>query len=307
MIFRSFALSSSLRAVHSSYIRANGPNISSIPRRWDVCSVRFPHSSASKIRMIAGVSVIPHPNKASRGGEDACFVIAEAGAAGVFDGVGGVALRSIDPSAYPRQLARFVSDEIVGKDPTDPFPRTRDPHQALVRGVERLTTQGACTACVFILDPPYLRYCNIGDSGLAVIRNKQMVFRTDPQQHKFDWPYQIGDQSRDDVKKDAVTGRKLLQEGDVVILASDGLWDNLFDDEIIKIVAEYSRNPVDDLANELAHNAYLATKDRNRVTPYSDAARKHNPQRDYNGGKADDIMVIAARIHTFGSDFDDFA
>lgn len=55
----------------------------------------------------AGV-VLPHPDKAETGGEDAFFVSSHGrGAFGVADGVGGWNLEGVDPSRYSRS-AHFM-------------------------------------------------------------------------------------------------------------------------------------------------------------------------------------------------------
>ena len=41
---------------------------------------------------------VPHPDKAEKGGEDACFVLRDQGAFGVMDGVGGWAEEGVDPA-----------------------------------------------------------------------------------------------------------------------------------------------------------------------------------------------------------------
>ena len=51
----------------------------------------------------AAAALLPHPEKAATGGEDAAFC--GDGVYGVFDGVGGWASRGVDAGAFSRQLA----------------------------------------------------------------------------------------------------------------------------------------------------------------------------------------------------------
>ena len=55
--------------------------------------------SASVRRTDDSCAWVPHPDKADKGGEDACFVLRDQGAFGVMDGVGGWAEEGVDPAA----------------------------------------------------------------------------------------------------------------------------------------------------------------------------------------------------------------
>lgn len=43
-----------------------------------------------------------------------------------------------------------------------------------------------------MLDGSTLRAVNLGDSGFYVLRNNQIIFRSPPQQHQFNFPFQLG-------------------------------------------------------------------------------------------------------------------
>lgn len=84
--------------------------------------------------------------------------------------------------------------------------------------------------------------------------------------------------------------------GDVVVAATDGLFDNLFNDEVISIVADGKReglNP-DALSQKLAVFAQQRALDRHKQTPFSTAAKEAGFK--YYGGKLDDITVIVSYI-----------
>ena len=90
----------------------------------------------------------------------------------------------------------------------------------------------------------------------------------------------------------------LLQPGDVVIVASDGLWDNLHTDEIVDIGnATQDRSS---LAAELALAAYETSVDgAKRDTPFAIEYNKAHPHAETlrSGGKVDDITVLVAIVH----------
>ena len=60
-----------------------------------------------------------------------------------------------------------------------------------------------------------------------MIRSGQVVFRTDEMQHAFNFPLQLGTHSRDEPMKDAKRYDVGVGRGDVVVVGSDGLMDNL--------------------------------------------------------------------------------
>ena len=60
-----------------------------------------------------------------------------------------------------------------------------------------------------------------------MIRNGACIYRTLEQQHSFNFPFQLGTGSKDS-PADAFSEETSVQEGDIVILGTDGLFDNVF-------------------------------------------------------------------------------
>lgn len=52
---------------------------------------------------------------------------------------------------------------------------------------------GSSTACIVVLDrrSHRLHTCNLGDSGFLVVREGEVVHRSDEQQHYFNTPFQL--------------------------------------------------------------------------------------------------------------------
>lgn len=79
-----------------------------------------------------------------------------------------------------------------------------------------------------------------GDSGFAVFRQGQLAFQTNPLQHFFDCPYQLAscpDYTQDtDRAEDASLHQLQLEANDVIVLATDGLWDNLDAQELLTLL-----------------------------------------------------------------------
>lgn len=99
---------------------------------------------------------------------------------------------------------------------------------------------------------------NLGDCGVLLVRGKAVAQATPPLQHSFNFPYQLGCQdlgAASDLPSDADQFEVDLQKGDVIVMASDGLIDNVYPEEVAEIVAEFSpisNFTADDLANALA-------------------------------------------------------
>lgn len=86
---------------------------------------------------------------------------------------------------------------------------------------------GSSTCLLACLYDSTLSIANLGDCCLLVIRQNEIIFRTDEMQHAFNFPLQLGTHSRDEPMKDAKRYDVGVGKGDVVILGSDGLMDNL--------------------------------------------------------------------------------
>lgn len=81
---------------------------------------------------------------------------------------------------------------------------------------------------------PVLYATNLGDSQVLVLRprDKEIIYKTTEQWHWFDCPRQLGTNSPDTPKQNAVVDTIDLEEGDVVLAMSDGVIDNLWEHEI---------------------------------------------------------------------------
>ncbi|KAI7865810.1 phosphatase 2C-like domain-containing protein [Spinellus fusiger] len=94
---------------------------------------------------------------------------------------------------------------------------------------------GSTTACIALLRHSELRIANLGDCGISIIRNSHYLFRSEEQQHSFNFPFQLGTGSPDK-PTDAQVFTIQVERGDIIILGSDGLYDNLFDRDILSTV-----------------------------------------------------------------------
>lgn len=85
---------------------------------------------------------------------------------------------------------------------------------------------------------PLLYVTNLGDCQIMVVRpgKHEAIYKTKEQWHWFDCPRQLGTNSPDTPKANAVTDAVDLQVGDVVLAMSDGVIDNLWGHEIVDSV-----------------------------------------------------------------------
>jgi protein phosphatase PTC7 len=90
---------------------------------------------------------------------------------------------------------------------------------------------------------PVLYVTNVGDSQVLVLRPKdsERIYKTTEQWHWFDCPRQLGTNSPDTPRDNAVMDKVEIQENDVVLAMSDGVIDNLWEHEIIENVVDSIR------------------------------------------------------------------
>ena len=187
----------------------------------------------------AGV-MTPHTEKGGRG-EDAFYVSSHhAGMFGVADGVGGWNEEGVDPSKFSRGIMRNAQAAMEAKAPGTDYP-LRD----ILDGAHRATDiPGGCTALLARLTgDATLQAINLGDSGFVVIRGGVVVFTAPTQSHSFNTPFQLAQVSEfpeSDTAAEADLAEFTVQAGDVIVAGSDGLFDNLWPDDIAEEVARFA-------------------------------------------------------------------
>lgn len=72
----------------------------------------------------------------------------------------------------------------------------------------------------------------IGDSGFVILRRREdgkfsVVHASQSQQRRFNFPYQLGWNTNGDHPSDALNGSHEVQNEDVIVVATDGVLDNL--------------------------------------------------------------------------------
>ena len=103
---------------------------------------------------------------------------------------------------------------------------------------------GSSTAILLKMDPEdrkVLRTTNLGDSGYIIYRPDPVelgkfkkMYRSKVQQYSFNFPYQCGTGS--ELPTDAKEKKHTIEENDVIITASDGLFDNMYEKDIVECI-----------------------------------------------------------------------
>lgn len=253
--------------------------------------------SDRSLKLLSGSCYLPHPEKEETGGEDAHFICSDEQAIGVADGVGGWADLGIDSGKYARELmsnsVSAVQDEPKG---------SVDPARVLEKAYTNTKAKGSSTACIIALTNQGLNAINLGDSGFMVVRDGCTVFRSPAQQHDFNFTYQLENGSNSDLPSSGQAFSIPVAPGDVIIAGTDGLFDNLYNNDITAIVVHAVRAGLDPqvTAQKIAALARQRAMERDRQTPFSAAAQEAGYR--YYGGKLDDITVVVSYITSSKND-----
>ncbi|KKK16783.1 hypothetical protein P175DRAFT_0475798 [Aspergillus ochraceoroseus IBT 24754] len=248
---------------------------------------------------------------------------------GVNDGVGAWATRPRGHAAlWSRLVLHFWAMEIERIPNGD---TKLDPVEYLQRAYEettRATTSpsewfGTTTSVTALLHKthdadgvvkPLLYVTNIGDCKVLVIRPREekVLFRTEEQYHWFDCPLQLGTNSVDTPRENAVLSLVDIEEGDIVLGVSDGVLDNLWEHEILSVtlgsLRKWDQERYEDkeldwappallaeeqmvfVARELLKAALVVAQDPFAESPYMEKAIDEGLA--IQGGKMDDISVV---------------
>ncbi|EEH46410.1 uncharacterized protein PADG_02508 [Paracoccidioides brasiliensis Pb18] len=220
--------------------------------------INFNPGKTDAIGLHKGVTAAAWKRSRFDSGEDAFFVSkidneTNSVAFGVADGVGGWAEYGVDPADFSHALCSNMAQVALDWDRKFDKLRARTLMQA---GYERCKADqtifaGGSTACVGVAHQDgKVELANLGDSGSIVCRLAAIHHYSVPQTHNFNTPYQLtlvpplmrlqssifGGRVFEDFPYHANVTNLKMQHGDVLILATDGVLDNLFNQDILNIV-----------------------------------------------------------------------
>lgn len=136
-----------------------------------------------------------------------------------------------------------------------------------------------------------------------------------------------GPKPHSELPVDSAVTNHTLEHGDVLILATDGVWDNLFPEDLLRLTskimvdnkiwsdnadmhsvtsdiadlvyggrtgeaAESSRNVAAMIASIITQEAKIAGLDRKKNGPFGKEVQRLYPHEHWEGGKLDDICTV---------------
>lgn len=236
---------------------------------------------------------IPHPSKAKFGGEDACFTSNKNCAVGIADGVGGwVTYRGSNSAKYSNDLMNYSKQ----------YSYLRSPLDILEKAYEKVdrSIPGSTTATVAKLNGNNLSIVNVGDSGCGIFRDFKNIFLTNSTVYDFNFPYQLGYLS-ETVPSNGTIDHIPVYGDDILVCASDGLWDNLYISDIEEILLDCHDDVMDpfefskEAAKRLSETAFEFAKKKNYESPFYKEAQKYGLPVPPSG-KLDDTTVVVTVV-----------
>lgn len=265
-------------------------------------------NAGQRMQMVAGGATLPHPDKRNSGGEDAFFVSAtRQGAVGVADGVGGWSNNGVDAGEYARTLMQFCKEGFEQEE-------IQDPYQILRMAHGKTDLLGSATACVLTLAEGEVWAANVGDSSFRVLRDGKVVYSSPLLLHAFNCPYQLASRKHvplaDPVSKaDRFSFRP--RDQDIIVLATDGVFDNLFDEQLVDMVEGFelddSASSASACASQIVERAQELSMRPGYVSPFAVQAREagvlpYDAARPSDAppstGKLDDATCVVAVVTT---------
>lgn len=276
-----------------------------------------------------------HPSKIRMGYKDADATLTSPMLLGVCDGVSQLEEYGMDPAVLPHELLQSCEElamhQLVPDGPVNPQDAYRGPISLLKEAYEATESQGSTTVLLAALDNstrihgklhPMIAVLSIGDCELLMLRRTmgrqsplQAVFHTEMQriENNVQTPLQLArvdariDEDFDEsialevIEKGSAVHCVSAYEGDIVVMGSDGVFDNLFLDEIVDICNEcipMPRNPQQfspvppNILSKVSQRIVLESHSKS-----SDGGTGHFPDTPIGkGGKVDDTSVVCAEI-----------
>lgn len=261
---------------------------------------------------------LPHPAKAESGGEDSYFACDSSRSFGVADGVGGWAEAGVDPGLFARRLLKYAHEDIHKTLPVKEVDLEHVLWAADLR-IREEQLQGGTTALLGQLTGSTAAVLNLGDSGVIFLRPAlrtppgstspllfpRILFRSSDQTHYFNCPYQLGSSKACAEVPDLFRVR--VRAGDLILAATDGIFDNLFDHQLQALVAHHLgavwrggvevQPQLQALAEGVTRKAQRIGKQQDNkdvITPFALAA--HSEGLNFRGGKLDDATVVVGLV-----------
>lgn len=169
---------------------------------------------------------------------------------GVCDGVSEVQSMGISPDEFPREFLRRFREHFESREWLSDVDDGSWVIGVMEDSFDATKAYGSTTVLLALMeDTNRLVIANLGDSCCIVLRpvpsepsRLRIVFKTEPLRYDTNKPFQVARLAGvSDAKVRTVIKRTRIdtmpaQHGDLLVLGSDGLWDNLHDEDVVRIV-----------------------------------------------------------------------
>uniref|UniRef100_N1R3Y6 Protein phosphatase n=1 Tax=Aegilops tauschii TaxID=37682 RepID=N1R3Y6_AEGTA len=199
--------------------------------------------------------------------------------------------RRINAGLYARELMDGCKKVIAESEGGSEL----SPEQVLSKAAAEARSPGSSTVLVAHFDGQLLHVSNIGDSGFLVIRNGEVHAKSKPMVYGFNFPHQIekGVDPLTLVENYTID----IEEGDVIIAATDGLFDNVYEQEAAAMISKSLQADLKpaEMAEHLAARAHEVGRSGAGRSPFSDSAVAAG-YLGFSGGKLDDTAVVVSIV-----------
>ncbi len=180
---------------------------------------------------------------------------------GICDGVGGWNNYYVNPALIARQMCLNAND--FSKQILDPLEIMEYSYKKIINNNE--IECGSTTCCILSIHNNVIISANIGDSGYIIIRDNKVVFTSNIHRDGNTSTKQLAVIPKRFSKLDCIKNNPdesiidtfTVENNDIIIMATDGLWDNICDiDNICIIVSNLDINLIAKELIKIALNNY---------------------------------------------------
>jgi serine/threonine protein phosphatase PrpC len=274
-----------------------------------------------------------HPGKEAAGHRDADVTLSSPMMLGVADGVSQVEEYGIDASLLPKELLACCEElgvmQLIPDNASDTY---RGPIQLLRRAFEGTEAMGSTTCLLALLDNstrihgklhPMVAVITVGDCELLLLRRfpgrsnpLQVAFHTEMQRidGHVQTPLQlarvdarIDPEFTEDITFEVIERGSAVHcvsayEGDIVVMGSDGVFDNLFLDEVVDLCNAFipprpgnkfiptSPQVLSQLAEKIVSESHA------KAAPKSAGVARMRDTPIGRGGKIDDTSCVVGEV-----------